>query len=478
MADPKECRARAEGAGGRGLALVCALAVLPLAAAVLLLWQGVGSVPASGAGAAREGAAGGSGDGTTGWRLLLALAVIIAAARAAGALFSRFLGQPRVIGEMVAGIVLGPSVLGMLTPGLYRALFPTALLPHVEAVSQIGLALFMFLVGLEFGAARHEGQGRTGMAVGLVGVALPCALGVGLGCAMYRTLAPHGVEFVPFALFIGVAMSVTAFPVLARLLMERGLLQSRAGSLAVLGAAVADLVCWLLLALVVTLLRSSSPLGVVRTLALTALFLAGMLFLVRPLLRKLLGRPERWLPDGGLLALVLVGVLLSAVATERIGVHLIFGAFLFGAVCPAGVPALDAAQDRMQEFTTSVLLPPFFAYVGLKTDLGLLTDDAGLWLWAGATLFVAVAGKIVGCATAAALMGVERADALRVGTLMNCRGLTELVILTIGRELGVLSPALFTVLVLVALAATVMTAPLLDVLDRRTADVTLLSIHH
>ncbi|MFE0173508.1 cation:proton antiporter [Streptomyces sp. NPDC059002] len=478
MAGDKGGAAAGERGGGRRLMLVCVLAVLPLAAAALLLWQGVGSAPASGQGTAAEKGAGGPGDGTTGWRLLLALAVIIAAARASGALFGRFLRQPRVIGEMISGIVLGPSVVGMLTPDLYEALFPKALLPHVEAVSQIGLALFMFLVGLEFGAARHDGQGRTGTAVGFAGVALPCALGIGLGCAMYRTLAPDGVEFLPFALFIGVSMSVTAFPVLASLLMERGMLQSRAGSLAVLGAAVADLVCWLLLALVVTLLRSSSPVGVVRTLALTALFFAGMLLLVRPVLRKVLVRPERWLPDGGLLAIVLIGVLLSAVATERIGVHLIFGAFLFGAICPAGVPALDAVQDRMREFTTSILLPPFFAYVGLKTDLGLLADDGELWMWAGATLCVAVGGKVVGCAGAAALMGVARADALRVGTLMNCRGLTELVILSIGRELGVLSPSLFTVLVLVAIAATVMTAPLLDLLDRRTSDATLLSIHH
>ncbi|MFF4407663.1 cation:proton antiporter [Streptomyces sp. NPDC001404] len=484
--------------------LVLLLSAGPLVLAGLLLRHGA-QWPVH-PGARGGGHGGGAGKAPEPWRLLLALAVVVAAARAVGGAFARFLRQPRVVGEMVSGIVLGPSVLGAVAPQVYRTLFPAGLLSYVDAFAQIGLALFMFLVGLEFagesraaravhgprgsrassgpGGGPGPGGGRAGTVIGISGTALPYSLGIALACAMYGTLAPGGVGFLPFALFLGVAMSVTAFPVLASILMERGTMHTRAGRLAVLAAAGADLLCWLLLAVAVALLRNASLAGVARTLALTAAFCAAMVLFVRPLLRTVLLRPARWLPDGALLALVLVGVLLSGVATDRIGVHLIFGAFLFGALCPAEAPGLRVVQGRMQEFTTSVLLPPFFASVGLKTELGLLGGDSALWMWFAAALAVAIAGKLAGSSLAAALTGVGGRDALRVGVLMNCRGLTELVILGIGLELGVLTPALFTVLVLVALTATAMTAPLLDLLDRgetarnRTRNRTLLSDHH
>lgn len=456
------------------LGLVLLLSAGPLVLAGLLLHHGA-HWPTH-PGARGGGSGGGAGKAPDPWRLLLALAVVVAAAQAVGGAFARFLRQPRVVGEMVSGIVLGPSVLGAVAPQVYRTLFPAGLLPYVDAIAQIGLALFMFLVGLEFaaesrtvrgpGAAPGPGGGRAGAVIGICGTALPYSLGIALACAMYGALAPGGVGFLPFALFMGVAMSVTAFPVLASILMERGMMHTRAGRLSVLAAAAADILCWLLLAVAVALLRNASLAGVARTLALTAAFCAGMVLFVRPLLRAVLLRPARWLPDGALLALVLVGVLLSGVATDRIGVHLIFGAFLFGALCPADAPGLRVVQGRMQEFTTSVLLPPFFASVGLKTELGLLGGDSALWLWFAAALAVAIVGKLAGSTVAAALTGVGGRDALRVGVLMNCRGLTELVILGIGLELGVLTPSLFTVLVLVALTATAMTAPLLNLLDR------------
>ncbi|MBT2418106.1 cation:proton antiporter [Streptomyces sp. ISL-22] len=448
---------------------VCLLSVLPLLAAALLLWHGTtgkddAKRPESGS------ATPGGAPHVEAWQLLLALAVVVAVARACGALVSRHLAQPRVVGEMISGIVLGPSVLGLVAPGVYDALFPAALHSYLNLVAQIGLALFMFLIGMEFGDTHHEGAGRTGAAVGIVGVCVSFALGCALGYALYTGYAPDGVGFLPFTLFLGIAMSVTAFPVLARLLMERGMLQSRAGTYAIVGAATADLACWLLLAGLVALLRGGSPLGVLRTLALTAVFFGVMVVLVRPALRRVLERPERRLPDGGVLTLIIPGVLLSAVATELIGIHLIFGAFLFGAICPKTAPALVDARGKLQELVTAVLLPPFFASVGLKTDLLQLGQGGGaLWVWAGVALLVAVVGKLAGSAAAAALMSVERVDALRIGVLMNCRGLTELVILTIGLELGVLTPALFTMLVIVTLCATVMTAPLLDLLDRAEA---------
>ncbi|MFI0738304.1 cation:proton antiporter [Streptomyces sp. NPDC021100] len=452
--------------GGTRLLAVCLLSVLPLLAAALLLWHG-----SAGKGGGRSGGSTAHGGSRVeAWQLLLALAVVVAVARGLGTLASRYLSQPRVVGEMVSGIVLGPSVLGLVAPRAYDALFPAALHSYLNLVAQIGLALFMFLIGMEFGDAQHEDAGRTGVAVGVVGVCLSFALGCGLGYALYTGYAPEGVGFLPFTLFLGISMSVTAFPVLARLLMERGMLQSRAGAYAIVGAATADLACWLLLAGLVALLRGGSPLGVLRTLALTAAFFGVMVVLVRPALRRVLERSERRLADGGVLTLIVPGVLLSAVATELIGIHLIFGAFLFGAICPKTAPALENARGKLQELVTAVLLPPFFASVGVKTDLLRLGEGGGaLWVWAGVALLVAVAGKLTGSAAAAALMSVERVDALRIGVLMNCRGLTELVILTIGLDLGVLSPALFTMLVMVTLCATVMTAPLLDLLDRAEA---------
>jgi Kef-type K+ transport system membrane component KefB len=451
----------------RALAL-CLLSVLPLLAAALLLWHGV-----TGRDDARRPGSGSTMPGAAhveGWQLLLALSVVVATAWALGALVSRYLGQPRVVGEMISGIILGPSVLGLLAPGVYDAVFPDVLHSYLDLVAQIGLALFMFLIGMEFGETRHERAGSTGVVVGIVGICVSFALGCALGYALYSGYAPDGIGFLPFTLFLGISMSVTAFPVLARLLMERGMLQSRAGAYAIVGAATADLVCWLLLAGVVALLRSDSPLGVLRILAFTALFFGVMVTLVRPALRRVLERPEPWLPDGGVLALIIPCALMSAVVTELIGIHLIFGAFLFGAICPKTAPALVSARGKLQELVTAVLLPPFFASVGLKTDLLQLGQGGGaLWVWAGVALLVAVVGKLAGSAAAAALMSVERVDALRIGTLMNCRGLTELVILTIGLELGVLSPALFTMLVVVTMCATVMTAPLLDLLDRAEA---------
>ncbi|MGI5339242.1 cation:proton antiporter [Streptomyces sp. CA-181903] len=453
--------------GGARLLAVCLLSVLPLLAAALLLWHGT-----AGKGGGRSGSGGTERGGSPveAWQLLLALAVVVAVARGLGTLASRYLAQPRVVGEMISGIVLGPSVLGLVAPRAYDALFPAALHSYLNLVAQIGLALFMFLIGMEFGDTPHEDAGRTGVAVGVVGVCLSFALGCGLGYALYTGYAPEGVGFLPFTLFLGITMSVTAFPVLARLLMERGMLQSRAGAYAIVGAATADLACWLLLAGLVALLRGGSPLGVLRTLALTAAFFGVMVVLVRPALRRVLEGSERRLADGGVLTLIVPGVLLSAVATELIGIHLIFGAFLFGAICPKTAPALENARGKLQELVTAVLLPPFFASVGVKTDLLRLGEGGGaLWVWAGVGLLVAVAGKLTGSAAAAALMSVDRVDALRIGVLMNCRGLTELVILTIGLDLGVLSPALFTMLVLVTLCATVMTAPLLDLLDRAEA---------
>jgi Kef-type K+ transport system membrane component KefB len=404
-------------------------------------------------------------SGAAVWRCLLALAVIIAAARLGGALSAAIL-QPAVVGEMLSGMLLGPSALGLLAPDVYTWLFGGGVLPYIGMISQLGLAYFMFLVGLELDRGLLRNRGGAVTVVGQVSVGVPLVLGVAVGLAMYDRLGPSSGDTVTFALFIGVAMSVTAFPVLARILMERGMFQTPVGGLAMVCAAIADVVAWLLLAVVVAQVRGDSALAVARTGVLAMLMLAVMVFVVRPLLRRLLtGEHDR--PRGaGALGIVLVGVLAAAVCADLIGIHLIFGAFLFGAVCPRESPRLQLARGRIQDVTVALLLPPFFASVGLQTRIGLLGGNAAYWGWFVLLLLVAVAGKWVGTTAGSLAVGIEPMTSVRLGVLMNCKGLTELVILTVGLQLGVLPPRLFTMLVLVAVIATMMTAPLLAWLDR------------
>ncbi|MEU8384739.1 cation:proton antiporter [Streptosporangium sp. NPDC048865] len=395
--------------------------------------------------------------------LLLSITVVVALAHLGGAVLRR-LGQPRVIGEMAAGIVLGPSLLGAVWPEAYRALFPGAVMPYLNLLAQFGLAFFMFLVGLELRGDLLRGRGRIAVLCGQASVAIPFALGVALALLIYSPLAAAPVGFPVFALFIGAALSVTAFPVLARILLERGLFHTPTGALTVTCAAIADVTAWLLLAVAVTMANGSSPAEALRTLALTAAFAAAMVWVVRPLLVRLL---RRGLSQEATLPVVIVGLLVSGLLTELIGIHLIFGAFLFGALFPReGDVRLRRVRERTQDFTTSFLLPPFFAFVGLNTQIGLIGQDLAMWSWCLLILAVAVAGKVGGVLVIARPMGVPGREAVRLGVLMNCRGVTELVILSIGLGLGIITQALFTMLVIVALVSTAATAPLLGMLDR------------
>jgi len=428
------------------------LVLVPVGLTLLLLLKAAG--PGTG------GPPPAAGSAPPVWRLFLALVVVIFGTRVVGHLLS-VLFQPRAVGEMAAGIMLGPSVLGALAPEAYHWLFGPQILQYVNILAQIGLALFMFLVGLEFDRSVLGGRGFQTTVVAQVSVAVPLMLGVAVGPALYRDFPPAAASRPIFALFIGVVMSVTAFPVLAQILMQRGLLTTRLGGLAMVCAAIADVVAWLLL----TVVAGGAHTGaVLRTLLLTALFAAVMWFVVRPGLAALFGR-RRTPGPATALTVLLVGTLLAGVATEMIGIHLIFGAFLLGVVCPRAVPAIESARDKIQDVTTSLLLPAFFAYVGLHTELGLIGRDGRAWLWFAVLLATAVVGKLVATAVSATAVGFDRAMSLRLGVLMNCRGLTELVILSVGLSLGLLSPALFTVLVLVALCATVMTVPGLMLLD-------------
>jgi Kef-type K+ transport system membrane component KefB len=453
-------------AAGRYLALV----VLPALAIGLALHHG----SRLGAGAVPGGPAPPSGPAVEAplahpGLLLAQLLAILAATRACGFLARRD-GQPQVIGEMLAGILLGPSLFGALAPGPAAALFPPASLGTLGALSQVGMVLFMFLVGLELDTTSFRTHGQAAVLTSHASIVFPFALGTTLALAVYGRFAPRGVPFAVFALFLGAAMSVTAFPVLARILVERGLLRTPLGALAISAAAVDDVTAWMILAAIMAMVRSGTgstppwvpPVGL-------ALFLAAAYVVRGPLRRRVaaaFARRGHLTHDltGALVALVLAG----ACITEAIGVHALFGSFVVGLMLARERPLAAAVRDRLEDLLVVVLLPLYFAFTGLRTRLDLL-GDGGAWGWAAAILGVAVAGKLGGSALAARISGLRWRDALALGALMNTRGLMELVILNVGLDLGVLSPALYSMMVLMAVATTVMTQPLLAALGVTSA---------
>lgn len=398
-------------------------------------------------------------------RLLLAVAVVVAACKSAGWLLQR-LGQPPVIGEITAGVLLGPSVFGVIWPSGAAALIPQTVMPQLNVLAQLGVVLFVFLTGLELNTRLLRGRGHLAVVVSHVSIAVPFLLGVLLAIVAYLKFAPEGVGYLAFALFFGVSMSVTALPVLVRILKDLGMFRSEVGVVALTCALIDDVTAWSLLALVVALVTASSMMGVVLTVALTGVFIGVLLLVVRPLLAKFINRssPSRL---KAVAPLALVAVLLCAMSTDWIGVHAMFGAFLFGMVFPRGNVIEEWLNERAGGITTALMLPLFFAYSGLRTEIGLIGADVGLWLWCGLILGVAVIGKLAGSAIAAKAVGESWNRSLQVGTLMNCRGLTELVVLNIGLDLGVLSPTLFTMMVIMALVSTAMAAPIVTWLTRR-----------
>ncbi|HVY44809.1 MAG TPA: cation:proton antiporter [Minicystis sp.] len=394
--------------------------------------------------------------------LFLAQAMaIIVLSRLVG-LATRRLRQPMVVAEIVAGVALGPSLFGFVAPGAAHALFPPESLGLLHLASQIGLVLFMFLVGLEFDTRLLKGRGHTSVVISHTSIIVPFALGALLALALYPRLSDPSVPFSSFTLFMGVAMSITAFPVLARILVERRLLRSQIGAVTISCAAVDDVTAWCLLAFIVAIVRSAHPVTGLRTTALALGYVALMLFVVRPFFRRLAARsPSRDVVSQNLVALVLVLVLASSGITELIGIHALFGAFLFGAVIPKENAFAHVLTEKLEDLVIVFLLPLFFAYSGLRTQIGLL-DSPSTWLMCAAVIGVACAGKFGGTAIAARLTGLGWREASAVGVLMNTRGLMELIILNIGLDLGVISPRLFTMMVLMALVTTFLTTPLLE----------------
>src|SRR5438270_164930 len=396
------------------------------------------------------------------WRLLVAALVVIVVSRAVGGLFRR-INQPQVVGEIAAGILLGPSVLGAAWPQATSYLFSPKVLPFLNVLAEVGLIFFMFLIGLELDTRLIRGRGSAAALVSHVSIIFPFLLGVGAALVLFSQLGSATGKFTPFALFLGASMSITAFPVLARILTERGLSKTRLGTVTLTCAAVDDVTAWCILALVVTIARASGLIGALRTIGLSIIFIALMIFVVRPLMARLATHHEEQGQLSGLaLAVVFGGVLLSAVATDRIGIHAIFGAFLFGTIMPQRSEFIRELVGKLEDFVAVFLLPLFFAYTGLRTRIGLIGGDPKLWLFCGLILFVAVLGKWGGSTAAAKAVGLKWRESLAVGILMNTRGLTELIILNIGLDLGVIPPTLFAMLVIMALVTTFMTTPLLS----------------
>jgi Kef-type K+ transport system membrane component KefB len=393
-------------------------------------------------------------------RLLVALPVILATCYLVGVVAKR-LGQPRVIGEIVAGVLLGPSLFGLVWPGGFGWLFPAAVVGAINTLAQLGLILFMYLVGAEVDLPAVRRRGVAAATISQVSIAWPMLLGVVLGFAMYPSFG-HGVAFSAFALFLAASMSVTAFPVLARILADRRMTRTSLGALALTCAAIDDVAAWCLLAVVVAIARGHATGGVGVTIVLVIAFAAVLIAVVRPLLARWAERVS----ETAVLPVMLGGIMLAALATDRIGVHPIFGAFLLGLISPRGVPAVRRAAGKMSGITVTLLLPPFFVYTGLHTRFGLLGTSGRLWAWCALITLMAILGKWGGSTAAARLTGIGWPDALSLGVLMNCRGLTELVVLSIGLQLGVIDPTVFTMLVIMALVSTMATGPGLSLIER------------
>lgn len=396
--------------------------------------------------------------------VLLALVVVILTARMVGALFGR-MRQPPVIGEVIAGILLGPSLLGRLAPGVSAYVFRPEILPALGVLAQIGVILFLFLVGLELDADLVRRRSPMAATISVASMTTAFAGGVALALWLYPALSTRDVPFALFALFLGLAMSVTAFPVLVRILTDRGMERTEMGALAISCAGVDDIAAWCLLAFVSGLAGARLD-AAWSTLGLTVGYILFVLVVVRPVVGGVIRRNERrGVPAQASLGLMVLAMLVSALATEWIGIHALFGAFLLGAVVPHDSQLSREMGKKLQDLVVVLFLPVFFALTGLRTQLGLV-EGAGLWTIGLVITLVACLGKFGGTAVAARLSGLGWRDSATLGALMNTRGLMELIVLNVGLDLGILSPALFSLLVVMAVVTTLATAPVLDGLSR------------
>ncbi|MES2892923.1 MAG: cation:proton antiporter [Bacteroidota bacterium] len=396
--------------------------------------------------------------------LLLQIVTIILVARLLGWVCKK-IGQPTVIGEIAAGILLGPSFAGMYFPGLSAALFPVASLGNLQFLSQIGLILFMFVIGMELDLKVLKNQAHEAVVISHASIVIPFSLGMGLAYFIYDSFAPAGVQFSSFALFLGIALSITAFPVLARIVQERGINKSRLGTLVITCAATDDITAWCILAAVIAIVKAGSFVSSLYIILLAVGYVLLMLKVIRPFLKRVgdlhttrenLGKP--------VVAIFFIILILSSYASEVIGIHALFGAFMAGAIMPENIKFRNIFIEKVEDVALVLLLPLFFVFTGLRTEIGLL-NDIYLWKVCGVIVLVAVIGKFVGSALAARFVGQNWQDSLTIGALMNTRGLMELVVLNIGYDLGILTPEIFAMMVIMALVTTCMTGPALNLIN-------------
>jgi Kef-type K+ transport system membrane component KefB len=400
-------------------------------------------------------------------RLFIQLLLILAAAHLVGRAFTR-IGLSAVVGEMAAGILLGPSFLGLLAPAASAFVFPPASLGALQLLSQVGICLFMFSVGMDLNVRQVRGSARTAVAVSNVSIVVPFLFGVLFAYFLFTDFAGPRATFPGFALFMGISLSITAFPVLARILQERRMTQTLVGTTAVAAAALGDATAWAILAFVVAIVRSTHFEGAFVTVVLALVFAAVMWLGVRRALPRWLGnaRLTEDAPSTGTLAAVLLVVIAASLCTELIGIHALFGAFVAGAVMPDADGFREKINARVQGFSSVLLLPLFFAFTGLRTQIGLL-HGAQAWLLCLAIIAVATLGKLGASAAAARFTGMAWRQSLQLGALMNTRGLMELIALNIGYDFGILSPRIFAMLVIMALVTTLLTQPLLTLFEGR-----------
>lgn len=396
--------------------------------------------------------------------LLAQIVTIILVARFFGWMF-RKIGQPSVIGEIIAGIVLGPSLVGIYFPEFSLALFPIESLGNLQFLSQIGLIFFMFVIGMELDLKVLKNKANDAVVISHASIIIPFSLGVALSYFIYYRFAPEGVEFLSFSLFMGISMSITAFPVLARIVQERGIHKTKLGTIVITCAAADDITAWCILAAVIAIVKAGSFVSSLYVMVLALLYVITMLFVVKPFLKKIgdLYKTKNEL-NKPVVAIFFLTLILSSYATELIGIHALFGAFMTGAIMPESAKFRAIFINKVEDVAVILLLPLFFVFTGLRTEIGLINDPY-LWKVTGFIILVAVVGKFLGSAIAAKFVGQNWRDSLTIGALMNTRGLMELVVLNIGYDLGVLTAEVFTMMVIMALVTTLMTGPALDFIN-------------
>lgn len=396
--------------------------------------------------------------------LLAQITTIIIVARVFGWIF-RKIGQPSVIGEIIAGIALGPSLLGLYFPEFSLTLFPVESLGNLQFLSQIGLILFMFVIGMELDLKVLQNRAKDAIVISHASIVFPFALGIGLAYFVYFRFAPQDIAFLPFALFIGISMSITAFPVLARIVQERGIHKTKLGAIVITCAAADDITAWCILAAVIAIVKAGTFVSSLYIIGLAISYVLVMLFIIKPFLKKigeLYGTKDNL--SKPVVAIFFLTLILSSYVTEIIGIHALFGAFMTGVIMPDISKFRNLFIEKVEDVSILLLLPLFFVFTGLRTQVGLLNDPYLLQV-TGLIILVAVVGKFFGSALAAKFVGQSWRDSLTIGALMNTRGLMELIVLNIGLDLGVLTPEVFTMMVIMALVTTFMTGPALNLIN-------------